>query len=476
MKFTKEIVRPGKYVVNVPTKDSSGKVTMVRKEQEITKNRIKHWADQFAEMNKAGLKVPAPFRHDLSSLPLTDAQRIEAEKTHKEAGSLSNAGYWENLFYDANGTLHGIIDVADDLKDQGGNLIVERMGKSFKECSLMSLPEFLDGNGKKWEDGILHVAIVTNPIVPGQANFEPINDVAEPALALALSQFVPDDEIRPTITELSLNENLIDGTVYFSGRFKKSPSTLDFVEKFKTYIAAASKGENIYLNSSVAMSLFPEIQPSVTGCLLATESGEAISLGNLVSALVKIGFVLPDGTTEKNFMDRLLTACTTLTGLGKSLASDVGGNGLTIVPGGLAMSHTFKADSPEGKLVARQQRDLLTTRIQGLIDTGRIQAPYVKEVLQPMLEGAALSLSIDDDGNMGPTSLEPVLVALERLPATIVGNGSKINGDKATNKIGALTLSLEDAAPDSVTQLDDAGAESVVATIFKNVGHPVAAK
>lgn len=464
MKFKKQIVKPGKYVVNVPRKQKDGTVKFERDTHEITPERIKSWKDKFDAMIQDGLRIPAPFRHDLSALPLTDEQKLELEQKQKDQGSLNNAGYWDSLNIAEDGTLEGEIDVAEQA-------LADRFGNSFKECSLMALPEFTDGKGKKWEDAILHVAVVTNPIVHGLDNFKPVTPVesTENAIALCLSALegvALGDDDKPKLQDLSLNENLVTGEVYFSGRFKKSPQTIDLLEKFKGYVQSLEKGENVYLNSSLALALE---QPEAVASL-KKQDGTLLSVGDVVTLLPKVGVTLPQDTNDENFMDRLLTALTTVAA-GKDGANPTVGNGLTIMPGGVQMSHKIEPDSPQGKLVAKQQRERIKGRIEALVMSGRITAPYVEEVLKPQLEGCALSLSIDDDGNLGPTGLDPVLDALERLPASIAANGAKTKTqDGGNTKIGALALSLGENPDDENVVNDEKGAE-IADLVLANVGY-----
>ena len=53
MRFKKPIVTTGIYTI---PGDSPRKV-------EITNDRLSHWANQFSNMKKAGVSVPAPWNH-----------------------------------------------------------------------------------------------------------------------------------------------------------------------------------------------------------------------------------------------------------------------------------------------------------------------------------------------------------------------------------------------------------------------------
>jgi hypothetical protein len=165
-RFKKKILSEGLWV----TGDGKGN----RRVEVITSDRIKHWAEQHAEMRKAGLKVPAPEWHDPKATPETEVK-----------GSKSNYGFWEELTVNAGddgASLEGYLDVGDRSD-------AEKIGNSVRETSIYAVPEFIDGTGRVWKDVLAHVAVVTNPIEPGQSNFEPVSD--EHHLALSMSHRVP---------------------------------------------------------------------------------------------------------------------------------------------------------------------------------------------------------------------------------------------------------------------------------------------
>jgi len=119
-KFKKEILTEGLYV----TGDGNGG----RQVSFVPKKRIKHWADQHAEMVKAGIRVPAPELH---------AEDEDPNKYITEAGSKSNYGFWEQLSLgekvDEDGTvlatLEGVLDVPLESD-------AERIGNTVRETSI----------------------------------------------------------------------------------------------------------------------------------------------------------------------------------------------------------------------------------------------------------------------------------------------------------------------------------------------------
>lgn len=168
-KFTKEILTSGLYV----TGDGKGG----RQTTFIPKSRIEHWAKQHKEMVEAGLKIPAPDLHS------------EDENPNKyfgnASGSKSNFGFWETLSLgerkDDKGNvvavLNGTIDVPVDSD-------ADKIGNTVQETSIYAKDEFVDGTGRVWKDVLTHISPCTQPIEPGQKNFEP---VAQGDLSIAMS-------------------------------------------------------------------------------------------------------------------------------------------------------------------------------------------------------------------------------------------------------------------------------------------------
>lgn len=404
MKLVKEIARPGKYLATDPT---TGK----RKETIITPQRMESWVSTFQKMRNNGLKIPAPFRHDMSIIGMTEEQKVELLKKQKEKGSLLNGGFWEELFI-KDGKLQGIIDV-DDSKGADGKSTADIVGRSIQEVSLAALPEYTDGLGNKYDDPILHVALVTSPVIPGQDNFQ---DLPENATAVAMSQFIDE-------------------------------------------------------------SLVLTAQP-VT-CDLDPNSQHSAYVSQAVDVLSKLGIPLPTDTNEGNILERIAVAGSALLADRKSRNSSqsVDKDGLHIVSGGLMMSTDaakVTADSPVGKMILGQQRKKLSDRIAKGIQDGRYSAEYAETVLQPMLSGCVMSLDVAEDGQLGPTSLDPVLDALERLPQNTSLTGKTVKDGQKVVKNGGQTFSVPDNDADNAV-IDDEGAKSIMDQIFKNVGHKVAA-
>lgn len=102
---------------------------------------LDHWAMIFSQMKVNGVKVPVPSGHTNDS-----------EK---------NRGWVEDIFRDGD-SLFGIVAlVGDGIRLAGTN-----------DVSIYSQSEYTDGNGNRYQWPILHVALCTDPVVPGLRGFE----------------------------------------------------------------------------------------------------------------------------------------------------------------------------------------------------------------------------------------------------------------------------------------------------------------
>ena len=129
-------------------------------------------------MTQAGLKIPAPWKHDAAALPFSS----------EGASSKDNAGFWKDI-WEKDGQLFGMLSVPRE-ED------ASRVGTSVVEVSPL-VQNWKDGKGRSWDDSITHIALVTHPVVPGQDNFEPIDSTS---MALSISTLKMADEVatKPT--------------------------------------------------------------------------------------------------------------------------------------------------------------------------------------------------------------------------------------------------------------------------------------
>ncbi len=133
--FRKEVVKVGRYV-----KDADGL------EFEVTPQLLEHWATTFSRMQKNGVKIPIPLTHDESGNPE------------------NNRGWVTDLFVDQDALVMSCVLFGEDA--------AELAAKS--DVSLFAPPNFTDGKGEKYEWPVMHIAMVTDPVIPGLGDFVPI--------------------------------------------------------------------------------------------------------------------------------------------------------------------------------------------------------------------------------------------------------------------------------------------------------------
>lgn len=168
--YKRMVLGPGMYNVNTP----DGK----RKVVELTKERLKHWADTVKSMNESGLLIPVPYEHDLNAKP--SSRREEFANV---------GGFWGDAIYDdETGKLTAIIESATDKDD-------EIISKKVRGLSIYTEPEYVDPNGNKWVDAPLHLALTNKPMAvlsKEDAEWEE----SESPFAICMSDMVGKDPVE----------------------------------------------------------------------------------------------------------------------------------------------------------------------------------------------------------------------------------------------------------------------------------------
>jgi len=134
-RFRKELIRTGHYV-----KDEDGI------EFEVTPHTLAHFVEQFERMKANGVRVPVPNGH------------------HNAGNADANRGYVEELFVEGD-TLVGVLRMVGD----DGIAAAQR-----SDVSIYVPIDFTDGKGNKYTRPIEHVALCTDPVVPGLGEFIPL--------------------------------------------------------------------------------------------------------------------------------------------------------------------------------------------------------------------------------------------------------------------------------------------------------------
>lgn len=151
----KEVIRPGIYF-------HQDQKTGLPVQFVATPERVKRWHDQGNAMLAAGLSIPLPIGHQLPNplKPMTAAQREAAE-------IVGNAGWLKGYELDKDNRLFSVCQIDDDE-------VAAKIPKGTVKWTSPYFASFTDGDGKKWDDVIAHLAIVSRPRIVNQQPFETI--------------------------------------------------------------------------------------------------------------------------------------------------------------------------------------------------------------------------------------------------------------------------------------------------------------
>lgn len=156
MLVEKEVIRDGTYFY-------IDEKTKLPQKLVVTPELRKHWHDQGNAMLGDGLPIPVPYEHDFKQNPMTPKEQL-----------LGNAG--EVKQYKMKGDkLLSVVDVQDPE-------VKGKIGRSIRWTSPW-FSSFVDGNGKKWENVISHLALTTRPRITALKQ-EPFSSIAA-ALSMA---------------------------------------------------------------------------------------------------------------------------------------------------------------------------------------------------------------------------------------------------------------------------------------------------
>lgn len=374
----KEILPVGTYLTN----SNNGRVR-----KDFSRPYLEKLAKNANQMIESGLRIPAPFDHSKEAVP------IEINKA--PASAFNNAGYWTHFAVQKNDegkdVLIGIADVPGSLKD--ANSPYYKALHSAKDVSVSLREEYIDGIGRKWDDAILHVALVNHAVVPGQKEFQTIPDGSQ---VYNLSMLDNEPGSDKDAVEPGLIENV--RTV---------------LKEACDIIIPASNSVNVFLRDLlVAASQIKasrpvdgqELQPvpiymSTTGdnsMPLSKEQAEALVATKALNPATKQPFTMED--------------------LGFKAAP--AGLDLSTLQSQLADKDAkiAKAASVIQALVNKVVNDTkqsIQSRINKLISNGVITKEYADSQLVPRLD---FQMSTLDDGSMASHPLEVTLSALEQLP------------------------------------------------------------
>lgn len=154
MLVEKEVISPGRYWY-IDEKTGLPRVL------DVDSNLCKWWHQEGSKMLSAGLQVPVPYEHDFNAHPMSPKDKL-----------LNNAGevkeYRIKDFDDpkrgkVKDALFAIVDVQDPE-------VKNKIGHSIRWTSPW-FNSFTDGDGRKWNNVIAHLALTTRPRITKQSPF-----------------------------------------------------------------------------------------------------------------------------------------------------------------------------------------------------------------------------------------------------------------------------------------------------------------
>lgn len=287
MLVPKEIIRPGSYWY---TDAESGEPRQLV----VTPEMVRYWHEQGNKMLDAGLSVPIPFEHQADHKPLSKAERAAANLKN-------NSGFIQKYVIQDNDRLFGVCDIDDKAYPD----LLKKLPRTIKYTSPW-FTSFTDGDGKKWEGVIGHLALTNRPRVIRQ---EPFGDIAA-ALSLA--------------TTASQAQYLDVATIKSSGVYLSTAGMLDQARK-PVHPRAFAVWSGVKLALAEEMEKVEDDDDDE-----AVEEKKGIKDANLEgkgkngkSDIKKMGLIdvaidvldalfdiqLPEDTDEKNLLPHLIKAC-----------------------------------------------------------------------------------------------------------------------------------------------------------------------
>ena len=419
MRFKKPIVTTGIYTIPGETP----------KKVKITHDRLSHWVKQFDSMKEAGISVPAPWNHSKDALPMSVGNDGTLPRSD------INAGWWEKIWMQ-DGTLWGELDVprSED---------AVKIGTNVKESSIYVRPEFNDGSGNKWDDSLMHIALVTHPIENGQGNFEAVEEM-EQGIALSMSQLTEPlsmsnlDDVRPggSVTTPQKNgiQEMLDSLRAVMIDLPDDTNDVNFMERLLVALRQKKASEN------------PEEDSITNPPEGAKEQPAPVAMSQEKENDVKE--TIPQETTAEEVLSHPSYQAAT-----KTIS--------------FLMSH-----------LNGQEQAKLQERRNALLASGKVSEDYASKHLDPVI--SEFKMSFGEDGSVEVCNAATIMDALEAAPSLVTGILGK--GQSDANSLQQLGLAMsqsgmsgipagleyqEEVNPDT----DGPSAEDIAVEFLRNTGH-----
>lgn len=209
-RFRKELIRSGSYCTADDTRFT------------VDGDALDNWVAEFSRMKAGGVKVPVPAGHT------TDPE--------------ANRGWVVDMFREGE-SLVGVIDLV-------GEDAIKMAGRS--DVSLYSPAHLDDGKGNSYKWPITHVALCTDPVIPGLKGFVPLaaslgnkpvnvpvfTDHKEIPVALKFDKLQKALGIEEPLTEANAEKAIVAS---FTGVTQKVSDLMGEVKTLKADLATAKK-------------------------------------------------------------------------------------------------------------------------------------------------------------------------------------------------------------------------------------------
>lgn len=386
----KEILPAGKYLV------SSGSSRALK---EFSAKYLNSIAKTANSMIRSGLKIPAPFGHRKDATP----ESVPDDPS-------TNAGYWTRFWVsDESGTPALWAEAEIPGSEDDPNSPYYKVKHTAKETSLCIREDFQDGKQRRWKNAILHVALVNNPVVPDQKDFQ---DTLINMSMVSLSSHKPNESEEPedpnneTSKAKDSSKESKPSSKYGIQRSKKhkvsdATNLPNLVKKLrdvvKLYLPDDTTHETLIKDLMIAVGQYELSPPS------GTSGVEPIPVYMSTHTKDEDIFMTPEQIQA--IVDAKVT------------------NPLTNKP---FLPEDFKTrdSSSESSLIkafankiVEQTRRSITDRINNLVSSGRVTQDYANQHLIPKVEFQMSLTGTKDNPSIADHPLETVLIALEGLPS-----------------------------------------------------------
>lgn len=365
MKFVKEILREGKYLVATGGGGRASKA--------FTKPDLDRMANTANAMLRSGLRITAPWEHDPKAQPVIGSDGLKAV-------DYGNAGYWQRFYtaknQDGEFSFYGVLEAPGN--EEQPDTPAYRVSRTARDTSICMADEFVDGKGNKWQGALVHVALPQHPVEPGQSNFVPL-----PAEEVHMSYISMGMKAPDMLSGVDIGK-IVEVLKGCGLTLPEGTDESNFYDRL--YAVAVQKSSG---GGSSALEEKPDDSKVETKPLmmsLTSEQVESLLKANAVNPATGKAFVKEDFQDKPS--DREVAQAKALEMMGNAL------------------------------------KDVLKVRyndrINALVSTGAITQEYADQQLAPLVETVQMSLTSEGKVADGPVDI--TLRALESLPKQAPSN------------------------------------------------------